>query len=286
MTGDVVHLAVCSLAAVPGVEETRAIADRFLDRAERARIARLEDPELRRRRTVAAALARLVVADVLDVTTSDVLIGRSARGAPIVSRPVGTDLRISLSHAFPWIALAACSTLPVGVDVEDARRAARADLQRIGAVSPTERELLAAMSEEKATDAQGVIWATKEAVLKATGLGLDIPLPSVTVTVAVGAGQPPMAAGAQVDHGSPHAGPYDTWTHWLPHRFVLALATPACRRPASVKPRDLRARLHGLSDWAILGPWLQQQQQQQMPVAVMSRSGAATADPDRRRRKS
>jgi phosphopantetheinyl transferase len=278
VTGDVVHLVVCSLTDVPGADESRAIADRFLDRAERDRIARLEDPELRHRRTVAAALVRLAVADLLDVRASDVLIGRSTRGAPIVSSPAGTDLRISASHAFPWIALAACSTLPVGVDVEDARRAARTDLRRIGALSPTELRHLAAMSDEKAADAQGVMWATKEAVLKATGLGLGIPLPSVTVTVAVGADRPPIAAGAEVDHRSRHAGPYDTCTHWLPNRFVLALATPAWRLPASVKPRDLSAQLRAVSNGTTLRPWLQQQE---LPVAVMSRT--ATTDSDRRR---
>jgi len=266
MSDDTVHLVVCSLAALPGEEETRGIAQ-ILDRAERDRIERLEKPDLRRRRTVAAAFTRVAVAGVLDVDVADVAITRSERGAPIVAQPEGTGLNISMSHAFPWIAFAASKTLPVGVDVEDARRVARSDLRRIRAASPAEREHLAAMTDEAAAHAQGVIWVAKEAVLKATGLGMAIPLTTVTVDVRGAAGHP-LADGARIEGEPPHAGAYDTWTHWLPDRFVLALAAPALRRPARVEPRDLRAGLRGPSPGAALEPWLQQAA---MPRATMSR---------------
>ena len=97
----------------------------------------------------------------------DVIVRRGANGRPCSDPPVD----VSLSHSGGWIAVAACETGRIGIDVEVLRD-----------VTPSlERRCLSAVELAWLDRAQpGVprslrfsrLWTAKEAYLKATGVGL------------------------------------------------------------------------------------------------------------------
>ena len=146
--------------------------------AERVRIGRLRRERDRASRTIAYALHRLLLAEVLDCEPPAVPLGRDERGCPQLA---GQQFATSLSHGDDEIALAVSHAGPIGVDIEPQAR--------IDAMGEIRASLLNAADAEAAAsdDARALLrlWTRKEAVLKASGFGLQIPMDSFAAPAGV-----------------------------------------------------------------------------------------------------
>ncbi len=130
----------------------------------------------RDRFAVGAGLVRALAASQLGRAPHEVEIDRTcthcgaAHGPP---RVIGTDLRVSVSHAGRWVAVAATLGKAVGLDIEVA-----------DALTDRYEELAAivlAADERCAPDRLTIRWTQKEAVLKATGQGLLLALTGLVI---------------------------------------------------------------------------------------------------------
>ena len=131
-----------------------------------------------RRRVVARAATRHVLASELGTRPGDVRISRECRrcGHPTHGKPsvVGVpDLSFSLSHSGGWAVVAVARDAAVGADLEVIR--ARQRLEQLAARVLSEAEL--AQFRSTPPPARLVLfvelWTAKEAFLKATGRGID-----------------------------------------------------------------------------------------------------------------
>lgn len=90
--------------------------------------------------------------------------------------------QVSLARTGGRLALAVTAAGPVGIDLESLADLARAPLDDV-ALSPTEVATLATLQPPAAAAALATIWTTKEAVLKAAGLGLRVDPRELSVTL-------------------------------------------------------------------------------------------------------
>jgi phosphopantetheinyl transferase len=135
-------------------------------------------PQDRRRSIVArGALVRLVAARA-EIATEQVSIGEDAAGRPLLGPENG--LEVSIAHSGELVACAV-STRRVGVDVERVDRPEADDL--LAARICTRAELLGLeAAPERGRRAELVrLWARKEALSKALGIGLALPFERVDV---------------------------------------------------------------------------------------------------------
>lgn len=164
--------------------------DALLAADELARRERLRRGDDRDRLTVAAALARLVLASHLDVDTAAVHFDRTCdhcgepHGKPRL--PDGDGLQFSISHSGDRVAVAVVRGAEIGVDVEQVRPGLSVDTMSDTVLTPAE----AAALPTGADRLHGFLtyWTRKEAVLKATGDGLRAPLRELAVSAP---GEPP-----------------------------------------------------------------------------------------------
>lgn len=152
-------------------------AEDCLDDAERRRVARLRDPELRVARTRAYALHRLQLGHLLAVDPEEVPLYRDSRGCPQVA---GARVWTSLSHAGNAVAVAVSTIGPIGIDVEPEwrRHAMPAIAERVG---PRD-ELATLPTHAQAGLALLRLWVAKEALLKAAGIGLALEMDRFSIT--------------------------------------------------------------------------------------------------------
>jgi len=115
---------------------------------------------------------RRLLADRLAVSPEVIVYGASVLGKPELVSPPRSDLQFSLSRSGVWCVCAIAAARPVGVDVEEC--AGRPDLGRTERrfFSDGERASLAGLSGADRLRGFYRIWARKEAVLKAAGVGL------------------------------------------------------------------------------------------------------------------
>jgi 4'-phosphopantetheinyl transferase len=125
-----------------------------------------------------AAIARLVAARTR-VDPAMVAIEHDARGRPYFrDHPA---LHVSLSYGGEFVACAV-SRRGVGVDIERADRP-EADEQLVARIcTPGERRMLELLPEHARRRAVVRLWARKEAVVKALGVGLAFPLDRLDVS--------------------------------------------------------------------------------------------------------
>ncbi len=160
-----------------------AVIDPWLDAAEQARVARFHQDADRQAYRAAHGLLRWLVGAALGCGPGAWRRVYTDGGAPRVD---GQPLHVSLSHTRSLVA-AAVAVAPIGVDVEDARRAVdwRGIAERY--FHPRDRALL-----QQAPDAQAAqqaffaLWTLKEAYLKAMGTGLRGGLDQVWFTLTPG----------------------------------------------------------------------------------------------------
>ncbi len=133
--------------------------------------------EWRRSLVSQAALARLAAAR-MHVDPATVTVGHDEHGRPLVlDRPA---LRVSIAHSGEFVACAV-SERCIGVDVERADRPEADDALAARVCAPAERRRLEYMPPAPRTRALIRLWARKEALAKALGLGLALPFDQLDV---------------------------------------------------------------------------------------------------------
>lgn len=156
----------------------------------------------------------------------------SVQLAPDISpagSPAGAGrIHVSLARAGTLLAVAVTGAGPVGIDVESLAALAAFPVDA-GLCSPVEAAALAALPPRAAAAARAVLWTSKEAVLKAVGVGLRVDPRDLTVAVLAGATGPAALV------GWPHAPfPLDR-AHLLtvpaPAGGVVTVAVVCARRP-------------------------------------------------------
>lgn len=172
------------LLELPGLEALRDRLASFLDESERDRAGRFRFERDRDRFRLCRAAVRVLLGRYLGRGPADLRFAYGPRGKPFLS---GGDrderLEFNLAHSGDLGLLGISLGGRIGVDIE------RVDLERAGMdiaerfFSPEEIRALAAIPDERRTDAFFCCWVRKEAYLKARGDGLSLPLAGFTVTV-------------------------------------------------------------------------------------------------------
>ena len=147
---------------------------------ERARHARLRQPDDRDRYLAGHALLRILLGRRLGVAPAAVALA-GGDGKPRLAEPEPAH-EFSLSHSGERVVVAVAAGLPVGVDVELVRtdRDLAGLTERV--LSPPERSALAGLTGAARDEAFYRYWVRKEAAVKATGHGLRMPLGEITVS--------------------------------------------------------------------------------------------------------
>jgi phosphopantetheinyl transferase len=123
-------------------------------------------------------VARQVIARQLGLRADAVTIGHDARGCPLLDRPGGTALHLSLATRAGLVAVGLAER-PVGIDVE---RVDPAQALPLAALHPTEATLLLDLPQTARPLAFARLWAAKEAYVKALGTGFARPPESFAVS--------------------------------------------------------------------------------------------------------
>jgi 4'-phosphopantetheinyl transferase len=168
--------------------EVRAEHEDLLGDDDLARRARLHRPADRQRTTAAWAVARLVLGGLTGLPPASLRVGRACRacgaehGKPRLLGGVG--LHVSVSHAADRAVVAVGRDAPVGVDIEQVRPWADAELADVArlVLAPEEQAVLARQRAGTRAEAFTTYWTRKEAALKSTGAGLSAPLADLAVS--------------------------------------------------------------------------------------------------------
>jgi 4'-phosphopantetheinyl transferase len=171
-----VHVVLLRLdQALPGERD-------LIDGAERARADRFLFDRHRRRFITSHAWVRIVLGRCLDRAPESLRFLVGPYGKPRLA-DAALDLRFNLSHAGERALLAVTRGQEVGVDIEQERAIAHADLAR-RFFAPSECQALEAMDASEQIPAFFRCWTRKEAFIKAIGHGLACPLSGFEVSLA------------------------------------------------------------------------------------------------------
>jgi 4'-phosphopantetheinyl transferase len=154
----------------------------LLNEAELARADRYHFAHHQRRFTVARAVLRLILARYLQLPPSELVFTYNKHGKPELLDSV---LQFNLSHSGDTALLAIGQTYPLGIDLEffSAR-----SYEGIGShlFSINENKALSQVSNKLKPLVFFNIWAQKEALIKACGLGLSYPTKQFDVPILPG----------------------------------------------------------------------------------------------------
>ncbi len=156
---------------------TRAsAAEAVLDAVEVGRARRFRFEQDRTNYTLAHAVWRIALSGCLGMAPVEVPLAAAPSGQPKLP---GTRLSTSLSHTAHWVAIAVCHGETVGVDIEQAPSRVRlADL--IDTIcTPAEAARFAQLPATERETTLLTLWARKEALLKAFGVGLAADLATI-----------------------------------------------------------------------------------------------------------
>lgn len=134
---------------------------------------------------------RLLLGAYLDLPGKSVRINRKQRGKPVLDASVhDSEIHFSMAKSEDRLLIGFSSSSHIGVDLEPEGRRARDPMGLARRYfSPAEAAALAAMPVEDIDAAFLRVWACKEAVVKASGLGIANQFSRFTVTTALD--QPP-----------------------------------------------------------------------------------------------
>jgi 4'-phosphopantetheinyl transferase len=142
----------------------------------------------RDRHVIGRALARIVLAHLLDVTPGCVRFRYNEFGKPYLDCGENSPwLRFSLSHSGDLVLMAIAAGREIGVDVERVREDVAVDCIAARFFSVRERAELASLPSDQRADAFFSCWSRKEAFIKAKGTGLFLPLDGFDVSLKPGA---------------------------------------------------------------------------------------------------
>lgn len=166
--------------------------ERQLGTEEHDRLMRFPSEVDRDRYATAHALLRAAVARWTGTSRQALVFGATCRrcggphGQPQLLSPSGQGLHVSLSRSGPEAMVAVTRLGPVGVDGGEPVGDDFEGFDGV-ALSPPERRAIEQLAPAERSRGRGILWARKEAVLKATGHGLLISPDLVEVS-------PPFAA--------------------------------------------------------------------------------------------
>lgn len=144
---------------------------------EETRRRRFHFDEHRHEYLITRALVRTVLSRYADVDPAAWVFKANAYGRPEIAGPVlPSRLTFNLSNTRGLVVCIVAADREVGVDVEDAERAARALDIADRFFSPLEVEALRALPQSAQGERFTAYWTLKEAYIKARGMGLSIPL--------------------------------------------------------------------------------------------------------------
>lgn len=176
-------------------------ADLTIEERQRADRYVVEPPRRRFRycrRTVRRCLGWLT-----GVEPNALSFGVEQNGKPTLAYPADTDLAFNVSHSGDWGVLAVGWNCQIGVDLETIDP--HLDITGLATrfFSDREQHQLFQLPAERQRAGFYHIWTSKEAYMKAVGLGMALPLASFHV--AANPDQPPALLAGDVGHGPWHA---------------------------------------------------------------------------------
>jgi 4'-phosphopantetheinyl transferase len=154
----------------------------LLSEDERRRASRFHFEVDRRRFSVARASVRAILAAYTCADPRELTFTYSAQGKPSLVRRTD-DIRFNVSHSGRLGLLAVTVAREIGTDIEAMRPDVETDKLAERFFSPHERENLRALPAEVRVPAFYRCWTSKEAFLKADGIGLSRSLSSFDVEV-------------------------------------------------------------------------------------------------------
>ena len=129
---------------------------------------------------LAHAYTRRILAAYTGIHPEEIVFATDKFGKPRITRP-RTELTFNLSHTKGLCVLAVSHGQEIGIDVERLRHIEK-DVA-LGHFSPRELADLDCLAEEAWLTGFYRCWTSKEALLKAEGVGLNIPLDSFDVAL-------------------------------------------------------------------------------------------------------
>lgn len=161
--------------------------DSVLGAEERARAARLQQPQDRALFVLAHAVLRELLARYTGEPAADLPLSAGQHGKPRLPPGSHDDLRFNLSHSGDAVLVALARGRDLGVDIEVVRPHDDLDAVAAQVFADDERAAIAAAGERR-LDAFYALWTRKEACVKAWGRGLGIPLRAFSVLPSGGSG--------------------------------------------------------------------------------------------------
>ena len=133
-------------------------------------------PIVKRRYGVCRGKLRQLLAAWLGVDPSDVQFEYNATGKPRLSRQHNSSIEFNVSHSGDWALFGFTDGSPVGVDVELFQRKTNFEALAPQVLNANERKQLELVEPAARNAAIMRAWVSKEAVLKAIGVGIGFGL--------------------------------------------------------------------------------------------------------------
>lgn len=211
-----VHVLISTEAYARGFPDVSTI----LDDSEMARLRAFARPADSLRFQAAHIFVREVLSTYLPLTLDSWRFRYEPGGAPFIdwdALPVSDSINFNLSHSGSAVACAVRRALKIGVDVQEMIPAENIPILSRIALSEAEKGAVTALGDDgRASERVTMLWALKEAYLKALGVGLSMD---------------PQRLGFVIDKsGEPHLHVdginVDSWEfkYWLHPRYILAVA--------------------------------------------------------------
>ncbi len=182
-------------------------------------------PEARRRFILCRTALRRLLGALLGVQPRDVPIGYGKWGKPHLISKQTPAFHFNVSHSYDW-GLVALARKPLGVDLEifDARTKPRLLVDQL--FNERERQAWEALPVDDQVEAILDAWVSKEALLKALGIGISEGLAAVTLPIPAPDRFHPLAIDPNLllhleDDGSCRFGAWIDKTHWRIEKLLL-----------------------------------------------------------------
>jgi 4'-phosphopantetheinyl transferase len=153
----------------------------LLSEDEKARVARLKDPDAASQQKISRGILRLLLGRYTGIEPKFLGFSYSEFGKPYLSNPANSKICFNLSHSGNLLLIAVVKGKQIGIDVE--KYDGKIDISGIASMvfSPEEQSSLS-RSKDTVHDFYE-LWTAKEAILKSTGLGFSYPSNKFSVVI-------------------------------------------------------------------------------------------------------
>jgi len=165
-----------------GSDDLFASCRNLLAEDERQRASRFHFEKDSRRFTIARGIVRSILGAYVPLPARDIRFLCAHHGKPAIAN-AATDLRFNVSHSRDMALLGVAHGREIGVDIEAIRPEVETDKLAERFFSVQERDTIRSLPPERRVAAFFRCWTSKEAFLKAQGVGLSRSLGSFDVEV-------------------------------------------------------------------------------------------------------